>query len=101
MNPDNRSGHEQYWRLEPNPPVSWWKYHLGIKRFVRHQQNPSLILNQIILVAATMLNVTSFWREAKEVNKKYNDFLIKRYLLMWNAWWSIVIIVIAAILLRQ
>jgi hypothetical protein len=32
MNADDRPGHENYWRLEPTPSVSWWEYRFGLKR---------------------------------------------------------------------
>jgi hypothetical protein len=32
MNADDRPKHEGFWRLEPNPPVRWWEYKLGIRR---------------------------------------------------------------------
>jgi len=44
MNPDNRPGHERYWRLEPNPRVPGWKYYLGLARsgFELHPGSVSL-----------------------------------------------------------
>jgi hypothetical protein len=32
MNPDNRPGHEDFWRLEPNPQIPGWKCYLGLAR---------------------------------------------------------------------
>ncbi len=32
MNLDERLGHEDYWRLEPDPPVPGWKYYSGLAR---------------------------------------------------------------------
>lgn len=44
MNKDARSGHEDFWRLEPNPPVPGWKYYLGFARngFMLHPGTLSL-----------------------------------------------------------
>ncbi len=32
MNEDNRPGHQGFWRLEPEPQVTWWQYYTGQKR---------------------------------------------------------------------
>jgi RHS repeat-associated protein len=32
MNEDTRPGHQGFWRLEPDPPVRWWEYKLGLRR---------------------------------------------------------------------
>jgi RHS repeat-associated protein len=44
MNPDNRPGHESFWRLEPNPRIPGWKYYLGLARsgFELHPGSVSL-----------------------------------------------------------
>ncbi len=44
MNPDNRPGHERFWRLEPNPKIPGWKYYLGMARsgFELHPGSVSL-----------------------------------------------------------
>lgn len=50
---------------------------------------------------AAMLNVSSFWREAKEVNQKYNDELIKRYIFLWRTFWFFAILVVVIIFLSD
>jgi RHS repeat-associated protein len=44
MNEDTRIGHESYWRLEPNPPISGWAYYfLGARSgFMLHPGGVSL-----------------------------------------------------------
>jgi RHS repeat-associated protein len=44
MNRDDRPGHSNYWRLEPNPTVSGWKCMLGLARcgFMLHPGGVSL-----------------------------------------------------------
>ena len=44
MNQDDRPGHEDFWRLEPNPRIPWWKCDLGLARcgFELHPGSRSL-----------------------------------------------------------
>ena len=44
MNKDDRSGHESFWRLEPNPTIPGWKCRLGLERcgFELHPGGTSL-----------------------------------------------------------
>jgi hypothetical protein len=44
MNPDDRPGHESYWRLEPDPKVPGWMCILGLRRcgFMLHPGGISL-----------------------------------------------------------
>jgi RHS repeat-associated protein len=44
MNPDERPGHETWWRLEPVPKISGWKVRLGLARggFALHSGKSSL-----------------------------------------------------------
>ena len=47
----------------------------------------------------SLLNVTSFWGEAREANRKYNDPEIKKYLLLRAIWWVLVIITFVGIII--
>jgi RHS repeat-associated protein len=44
MHPDDRPGHEKFWRLEPIPKVPWWKYYFAGARsgFELHPGSRSL-----------------------------------------------------------
>lgn len=47
MNPDNRPGHDNYWRLEPNPTIPGWKCRLGLARCGFEQHPGTLSLGRI------------------------------------------------------
>ena len=38
----------------------------------------------------SLLNITQFWSEAREQNRKYNDRSISKLLFLHTAWWVLV-----------